>query len=256
MVNIANINFSYNNIFNVLEDISFDIDGNQFIAILGNNGAGKSTLLKCINGIYESQNGTVYISGENVLTLKKNEIAKRVAYVAQKNEGTGITVFEAVLLGRKPYIKWDASDEDIKIVNDIIDQMGLERFKTRYLDELSGGEIQKVMIARAIAQQPQLLLLDEPTSSLDPKNQHEVLAMVKKVAKTNNISVIMVIHDLNLALRYCDKFLFIKDKEVHSYGDSDIVSPECIEDVYEIPVMVEEYNSFKMVIPMPELKIG
>lgn len=256
MVKVTNINYSYNSLNNVLDDISFDIYENQFIAILGNNGAGKSTLLKCINGIFEPDQGMVCVSGENIYKMKKNDVAKKIAYVAQKNEGTGITVFEAILLGRKPYIKWDASNEDIDIVNEIIDQIGLNEYKLRYIDELSGGEIQKVMIARALAQQPKLLLLDEPTSSLDPKNQHEVLALVKNIAAKRNISVIMVIHDLNLALRYCDRFLFIKNKEIYAYGGAEIISSECIENVYEMPVIVEEYNNIKMVIPMPELKIG
>ena len=256
MVKVTNINYSYNKVNNVLKDISFDIKSNQFIAILGNNGAGKSTLLKCLNGIFESEKGSVLVSGENVFKLKSNEIAKKIAYVAQKNESSEITVYEAVLLGRKPYIKWDASQRDNEIVEELIEQMGLEEFKFRYIDELSGGELQKVMIARALAQQPKLLLLDEPTSSLDPKNQHEVLALIKKIAKMRNIAVVMVIHDLNLALRYCDRFLFIKNREIYAYGESDVVSPKCIEHVYEMPAHVEEYNNFKMVIPMPELKTG
>ncbi|RDU25120.1 ABC transporter ATP-binding protein [Anaerosacchariphilus polymeriproducens] len=251
MIKINNIDFSYSS-RKILENISFDILENNLIAILGNNGAGKSTLLKCINGINTLEKGTIYISGQDVLAMNRKEVAKRIAYVAQKNEGSRVTVFDTVLLGRRPYIKWDASDEDIKIVDKIIGQMGLEEFKLRYIDEISGGELQKVMLARALAQQPRLLLLDEPTSNLDPKNQYEVLSIVKNISKSNNIAVIIVIHDLNLALRYCDRFLFIKNKSVYSYGGIEVMTNDNIEFVYEMPVSVQSFNGVRMVIPMPQ----
>ena len=256
MIEIKNIEFSYKNTKKILDDITFDMKENHFIAILGNNGAGKSTLLKCINGINTSDNGTVAISGENVLTMHRREVAKRIAYVAQKNEGSRVTVFDTVLLGRKPYIKWDATDEDLKLVDEIIEQMGLNEFKLRYIDEISGGELQKVMLARALAQQPKLLLLDEPTSSLDPRNQYEVLSIIKNIAKNKNIAVIIVIHDLNLALRYCDRFLFIKNEKIYSYGDIQTMTADCIEHVYEMPVAVQDFNGIKIVIPLPEEKIS
>ncbi len=252
MIEINNIEFSYKNTKKILDDITFDMKENHFIAILGNNGAGKSTLLKCINGINTSEKGTVFISGKNVLKMHNREIAKRIAYVAQKNEGTRVTVFDTVLLGRKPYIKWDATEEDLKLVEKIIEQMGLSEYKLRYIDEISGGELQKVMLARALAQQPKLLLLDEPTSSLDPKNQYEVLSIIKNIAKKENIAVIIVIHDLNLALRYCDRFLFIKNEKIYSYGDIQTMTANCIEHVYEMPVAVEDFNGIKIVIPLPE----
>ena len=256
MIEIKNIEFSYRSEKKILDDITFDMKENHFIAILGNNGAGKSTLLKCLNGINISNKGTVLISGENVLTMHRREVAKRIAYVAQKNEGSRVTVFDTVLLGRKPYIKWDATEEDLKLVDDIIEQMGLNDFKLRYIDEISGGELQKVMLARALAQQPKLLLLDEPTSSLDPRNQYEVLSIIKNIAKTKNIAVIIVIHDLNLALRYCDRFLFIKNEKIYSYGDIHTMTADCIEAVYEMPVAVQEFNGIKIVIPLPEEKIS
>lgn len=256
MIEIKDIEFSYKNTKKILDEISFDLKENQFIAVLGKNGAGKSTLLKCINGIHALANGIVSISGENILNMHRREAAKRVAYVAQKNEGTRVTVFDTVLLGRKPYIKWDATDEDLKLVDEIIQQMGLNEYKLRYIDEISGGELQKVMLARALAQEPKLLLLDEPTSNLDPRNQYEVLSIIKNIAKRRNIAVIIVIHDLNLALRYCDRFLFIKNEKIYSYGDIQTMTEECIEHVYEIPVAVEEFNGIKIVIHLPEEQIS
>ncbi len=251
MIEIKNISFSYDT-RNILKDISFDIEDNQFIAILGNNGAGKSTLLKCLNGIYTSKGGTVYVSGQDTLVMHRSEVAKRIAYVAQKNEGSRITVFDTVLLGRKPYIKWDATKKDIDIVKIIIEQMELDKIQLKYIDEISGGELQKVMLARALAQQPKFLLLDEPTSSLDPRNQYEVLRIIRSIAKECGIAVAVVIHDLNLALRYCDKYLFLKGGHIYSYGGLDTMTPECLEAVYNMPAAIADYKGIKVVIPIPE----
>lgn len=253
MINIKNISFAYET-KKIIDEISFDIKDNQFIAILGNNGAGKSTLLKCLNGIYHTKGGSVYVSGEETLSMHRKEAAKRIAYVAQKNEGSRVSVFDTVLLGRKPYIKWDATKNDIEIVENIILQMELEKIKFRYIDEISGGELQKVMLARALAQQPKFLLLDEPTSSLDPRNQYEVLRIIRRISKELAISVAIVIHDLNLALRYCDKFLFLKDGSIFSYGGMETMTPECLRAVYNMPVSIIDYNGIKVVIPILEDK--
>ncbi|NCC87377.1 MAG: ABC transporter ATP-binding protein [Clostridia bacterium] len=251
MIEIKNISFAYDS-KKIIDEISFDIEDNQFIAILGNNGAGKSTLLKCINGIYHTKGGAVYVSGEETLSMHRREAAKRVAYVAQKNESSRVTVFDIVLLGRKPYIKWDATDDDIEIVKNIIRQMELENIQLRYIDEISGGELQKVMLARALAQQPKFLLLDEPTSSLDPRNQYEVLRSIRKIAKEWGIAVAIVIHDLNLALRYCDKYLLLKDGNIFSYGGVETMTPECLEIVYNMPIEIQDYHGIKVAIPIPE----
>lgn len=249
MIEVSALEFEYKHNKKILEDIKFDIDKGQCLAILGNNGAGKSTMLKCLNKIISPNCGNVYVDKIDILKLKQFEIAKQIAYVAQKNESSRFTVFDAILLGRKPYIKLAPTEQDIKIVSDIIERMNLTQFSLRYIDELSGGELQKVMLARALAQQPKVLLLDEPTSNLDLKNQLEVLKVVQEIAKKENISVIIVIHDLNLALRYCDRFLFLKNKNVYAYGGHEIISRENIEDVYNVPVDIKEYNGQKIIIP-------
>jgi len=168
--------------------------------------------------------------------------------VAQKNEISHITVFDAVLMGRKPYIKWTISQNDINICDTVIDQMGMSDFKLRYVNELSGGELQKVMLARALVQQPKLMLLDEPTNNLDPKNQHEMLAMVRSFAKEHDISVLIVLHDISLAMRYCDKFLFMKSGEVYQYGGESVITKETIYDVYGIESTIAKVNGRKMVV--------
>jgi ABC-type cobalamin/Fe3+-siderophores transport system ATPase subunit len=164
--------------------------------------------MKCIDHIYPAQGGAVLVDGRNISSMTKNVMAQNIAYVPQQSASAGMTVFDAVLLGRKPYIKWDATSEDREIVCDILSRRKLDGFALRSVSTLSGGEAQKVLLARALAQEPKLLLLDEPTSSLDPRNQHEVLQSVRKIARDHHICVALIIHDLNLAIRYCDRFIF------------------------------------------------
>lgn len=256
MVEISNITFAYDKgSRNILEDVSFDIQQNECIAILGNNGAGKSTLLKCIDRICPAEKGVVLVDSQNVFKMTKTVMAQNIAYVPQNNNSNNMTVFDSILLGRKPYIKWDATSEDRQIVCDIIQKMTLDDFALRNVSELSGGEVQKVMLARALAQEPKLLLLDEPTSNLDPRNQHEVLRIVKKIAQEHNISVAIVIHDLNLAIRYCDRFVFLKDSCVFSYGGLETMTSENIEEVYEMHVHIIDYMGIPVIVPFPDEKV-
>lgn len=250
MLEINGLDFGYRTNRKILNQIKLDVNNGEFVAILGNNGAGKSTMLKCINKIIAPQNGSVLINETDILKMNRLEIAKNTAYVAQKSEGSRITAYDAILLGRKPYIKLAPKKEDYDLVEEIIETMGLQDFSLRYIDELSGGELQKVMIARALAQEPKVLLLDEPTSCLDLKNQLEVLKLISNITRQNNIAVVIVIHDLNLALRYCDRFLFLKDSQVFCYGGMDVMTPETIGAVYQVPVAVESYQNKKVVIPL------
>lgn len=256
MVEVSDITFAYNpNGSNIVEDISFAIEKNQCIAILGNNGAGKSTLLKCMDRICPAQKGAVFVDSQNVYKMRKNMMAQNIAYVPQNNESINMTVFDTILLGRKPYIKWDATSEDRQIVWDIMRKMQLEEFALRNVWQLSGGELQKVMLARALAQEPKLLLLDEPTSNLDPRNQHEVLQRVKEIAQEHDICVAIIIHDLSLAIRYCERFIFLKDAQVFAYGGLEVMTPENIEEVYRIHVHIIEYMGIPVVVPFPDEKV-
>jgi len=232
----------------VLNDVGFEAEAGEVVAILGNNGAGKSTLITCINKIQTPKSGKVFVGGQDFFELSRNERARCMSYVAQKSEAHQITVFDAILLGRKPYIKWALSDEDIDKCNAVIEHMGLEDFKLRAIDELSGGELQKVMLARALVQEPQVLLLDEPTSNLDPKNQHAVLSFVQDVARQHQITVLVVLHDVSHALRYCDKFLLLQSGEVYSYGDEASVTEKAIFDIYGVKSSIVCINGHKVVI--------
>jgi len=247
MIEIANVSFSYGK-SEAVKDVSFNVEFGECVGVLGKNGSGKSTLITCLNKIRTPKAGSVYINNQDLLKMNRLETARHISYVAQKNEISQITVFDSVLLGRKPYIKWAVSQKDIDICDETIDKLGLSEFKLRYVDELSGGELQKVMLARALVQQPKLMLLDEPTSNLDPKNQYEMLAIVQSITATQNISAVIVLHDISLALRYCNKFLFIKNGEVYKYGDDSIVTAETINAVYDVDCTIEVINGRKIVI--------
>ncbi|MBP1908703.1 ABC transporter ATP-binding protein [Methanolobus bombayensis] len=234
----------------VLKEIKFELKRNEILSILGPNGVGKTTLLKCMNAILKPKRGTVLIEDEDVLKLEQIEIARRLGYVPQRCEPARLTAFDAILLGRMPHIKWNITTEDVMIVEDTIKKLNLDEMALRYIDELSGGELQKVGIARAIAQNPKLLLLDEPTSSLDLKNQLEILDTVKEVVKKENVSAIMTMHDLNLAFRYSDKFLFLKNGTIFAAGRIEDVTSDTIREVYGVPVTIQNYQEVSVVIPV------
>lgn len=247
MIEVKSISFSYGKT-PILSDVSFCAEAGECVGILGNNGAGKSTLITCISGINRPASGEVCIDGRLVREMSRNTLAGSVAYVAQRSEMSHATVFDCVLLGRKPYIRWGASQEDLDLCAEMIQRVGLEALQLRSVDELSGGELQKVMLARALVQQPKVLLLDEPTSNLDPKNQYEMMALVRQIAKEKGITVLIVIHDLNLALRYCDRFFFLKDGHGYRCGGMEIVDRETIETVYGISARIAEIDDRKIVI--------
>lgn len=248
MIETEKIEFAYRGDQEVLREITFDLGPGHCLALLGNNGAGKSTLLKCLNRILEPNAGIVMVCGQNVCKMKRNRIARNIAYVDQQNEANQLTVFDSVLIGRKPYIRMEPTDRDMQITRDAIRRMELDEYALRYMNELSGGELQKVVLARALTQQPKVLLLDEPTASLDLYNQHEVMRTISEIAREDNILVIVVIHDLNLAVRYCDRFLFIKDGGVYRFGDSSILTDEVVSAVYNIPVKIRELDGQTLVI--------
>lgn len=249
ILSVRGVTFSYSSHV-VLQDVNFAVEKGDCLAVLGTNGVGKSTLLKCINKILKPQQGVILVNKDEVQRMSRLDVAKRMGYVSQRQENGGFTVFDAVMLGRKPHIKWDVSATDLAVVQKIIELMGFESFALRYLDELSGGELQKVVIARALAQEPDLLLLDEPTSNLDLRNQLEVLKIIKEVVRDRRMAAIVTMHDLNLALRFADKFLFLKEGSVFAAGGLEVMTPENIEQVYDVPVTVERFQTIPVIVPL------
>lgn len=249
MLSVAGIEFSYNR-HPVVKDIGFQLDSGMILGILGVNGAGKSTLLKCLNKVLAPRKGSVILNHEEILSMKGTEIAKRMAYMPQKYSEDSLTVFDAVLLGRKPHIRWTTTAKDFQIVENILFSMKLDSFALRPVNSLSGGEMQKVVIARALAQEPKVLLLDEPTSNLDVKNQFEVMGMIRRIVKERELSAVVSIHDLNLAFRFADIFLMMKHHQVYRLIHKKDVSPEMIRDVYGIKVSLTEIEGHMVVVPL------
>jgi iron complex transport system ATP-binding protein len=249
LIDVAGLHFSYG-ARSVLKEIEFQLAEGELLAILGPNGAGKTTLLKCLNAIVRPQRGSINIGSRDLYRLRPNEIALAIGYVPQRIDRAQLTVFDAVLLGRKPYIRWRAKESDLKIVESALRHLGLEEMALRHLDHLSGGELQKVAIARALVQEPSLLLLDEPTSALDLKSQVEVLDMIRSVVDGHKIGAVMTMHDLNTALRYADRFLFLKQGEVRAFCGRDQVTAAIVEDVYGVPVHIQDVQGCPVVVPL------
>lgn len=248
MMQVRNLSFHYKGCPEVLKQISFDLEPGQFLAILGNNGVGKSTLLKCFNHILKPDSGEVLLDGENLLIQSPREVAQQVAFVSQSVPNTQMTVHDVVMLGRRPYMKWGFTEQDHTIVHDAMHRLDVEQIRGRFLNQLSGGEKQKVMLARAMAQRPKVLLLDEPTSALDIQNQHGVLKMVRDICHKDHMIAVVVIHDLNLALQFCDRFLLLKDGQVYRHGDYKILDSTALKEVYGVDAKVVEIEDRHMVL--------
>lgn len=248
MMEVKNISYHYHGGGEVLKDVNFTLEQGQFLAILGNNGVGKSTLLKCLNKILKADSGELLLDGESILQMSNHQVSRRIAFVSQTVPNTQMTVHDVVMLGRRPYMKWGFTEKDHQIVHSAMERLNLESLRGRFLNQLSGGERQKVMLARALAQEPKLLLLDEPTSSLDIHNQYQVLEIVRELCHHDGLTAVVVIHDLNLALRFCDQFLLLRQGQVYANGDYRILTPEALKAVYQIDGRVVEVENQKMVL--------
>ncbi len=245
----TDIEFSYEKGGKVLKEIDLELDEGEIMAVIGPNGSGKSTLLKCLDNILEPESGEVYLDGSPIDAYQRTDLSKKIGYVPQVEEKSfPKTVFDTVLMGRKPYISWKPSEKDLTVVKDLLEELGLKDIAMRDVHELSGGQRQKVFIARALAQRPDILLLDEPTNSLDLKHQLEVLDIIKNQTE-EGIGVIMAIHDLNMAVRYSDEITMLKDGEIYESGDREIITSEKIENVYEVKVHIGEHEGWMIVTP-------
>jgi iron complex transport system ATP-binding protein len=246
---VNGINFAYRS-KSVLNDVSFTVNADDLVSVLGPNGVGKTTLIKCINKVLTPKTGSVQIEGSDLHSMSKKDIAKNIGYVAQKSETSKTTVFDSVLLGRKPHFEWDVTEKDIRLAGRVLRLLGLDGLALKYIDEISGGEYQLVQIARVLVQQPKVILLDEPTSSLDLSNQHMIMHLIRNIVKKNHMAAIMIIHDLNLAIRHSDKFIMMKEGKVYSAGSHEIITPENIKAVYNIEAYVESVRGIPVVIPI------
>ena len=219
---------------NILKGINIEVDNKEVVGIIGPNGSGKSTLLKCIYRVLKPNDGAILLDSVDIKDMPVKESSKRLAVLSQHNNyNFDFTVKDIVLMGRSPHKKFMERDnkEDYNIVNEALKKVDMLEFKDRCFQSLSGGEQQRVILARALAQQPQCLILDEPTNHLDIKYQLQLMRIVKNL----NIEVIAAIHDLNIAAMYCDKIYVLKDGQVIKYGNpKDVLTKELIKEVYEV----------------------
>lgn len=246
---VNGIAFSYGSV-RVLDGVSFAVKVDEVVSILGPNGVGKTTLIKCIDKVIKPASGCVSIDGADLHRMSKKDIAKNVGYVAQRSETSKTTVFDSVLLGRKPHFDWNATEKDVRLAGRVIHLLGLDGLALKYVDEISGGEYQLVQIARVLVQQPKVILLDEPTSSLDLSNQHMIMHLIRNIVKKNHMAAIMIIHDLNLAIRHSDKFVLMKEGRIFAVGGHEVITPENIKEVYNIDAYVEKVRGIPVVIPI------
>ncbi len=249
MLNVANIRVGYRKEQLVLEDLGFSLAPGRILAILGPNGAGKTTLLRCINAIIKPRAGKVLVDNADIFHMSPEDIARRLGYVAQRNETGRMTVFDAVLLGRKPHIRLRTTKDDLSKAGAALEQLGLQHLALRHLNELSGGEVQKVCIARALAQEPRIFLLDEPTASLDLRNQMDVLHTVRSLVRGRRMGAVITMHDVNLALRFADAFLLLRDGRIAYHGQSDELTADMVQHVYGLAVELLWHRGFPVVIP-------
>lgn len=223
---------------NILKGINIEVDNKEVVGIIGPNGSGKSTFLKCIYRVLKPSDGAILLDKVDIKDMTVKESSKRLAVLSQHNNyNFDFTVKDIVLMGRSPHKKFMERDnkEDYDIVNDALKKVEMLEFKDRSFQSLSGGEQQRVILARALAQQPQCLILDEPTNHLDIKYQLQLMRIVKNL----NIEVIAAIHDLNIAAMYCDKIYVLKDGEIIKYGNpKEVLTQKLIKEVYEVDAEV------------------
>lgn len=233
-INIENLSIRISE-KNILEDINLEIY-EPFTAIIGPNGAGKSTLLKSICQSISPSSGTILFNGKNLSDLKKNELAKLRAFVSAEEiiNNEMLNVNQYISFGRSPYQNWFGSftNNDYEIIEKVIEQTGVKDLKYKNINELSSGEKQRVQISRALAQEPKLLLLDEPTSHLDIKFQIDIMKLLKQIS-SSGVKVIAILHDLNLAASFCDKCILLKKGKLIKYGSPEnIFNSETLENLF------------------------
>ena len=248
---IQDICFSYGS-HSVLKGVSMEVAPGHILSIVGPNGSGKSTLLRCLARVLKPQGGSVFLDGREVAQINSRELAKLLGYVPQTmGEVFSFTVLETVLMGRKPHLNWGVAQKDLTVVAQVMKFMNLDKLAQRQMEQLSGGQKQKVFIARALAQEPQVFLFDEPTSSLDIRHQLEVLEIVRELASQQKRQVVMVLHDLNLAARYSDQMVMLKDGLIFAAGQpGDVLTTDNVRDVYGVEASIEESSLGPYVLPL------
>ncbi len=254
-ITVQGVTFSYRSNPSLL-GVSLELKDSEVLGLIGPNGSGKTTLLKCINKILEPKQGSILLEGQAVKKMSRLEVAKHIGYVPQSAvvDPEGIPVFEIVLMGRRPHISWQGSEKDNEKVWGALKILNIEHIAMRNFYELSGGEQQRVLIARSLAQEAKVLLLDEPTSNLDIRHQLEVMDLTHKLVLNEKLSAAIAIHDLNLASRFCDRIVMMHDGQIFAIGNAaSVLTAENIRLVYGVEVEINYSRSSPYIIPIAPL---
>lgn len=250
---VKNLNFYYGK-RKILNNLSFSMGNGCICGLLGPNGSGKTTLLDCINGLNKPKSGEITVSKESIYNMDRKELAKKMSRVPQQtNIVFPFKVIELVVMGKAPYLEnWESPGrQDYERATTLLDSLGVETLAERPFNKISGGEKQMVLIARAIFQNAEIMLLDEPTAHLDYKNQFIILDLITKVAKKNNLTVIITLHDPNLAMHCCDEIVMLKKGEIVSWGKtSEILKSDLLSKMYDMDISVDFVsNGTQVIIP-------
>ncbi|MDV9762193.1 ABC transporter ATP-binding protein [Clostridioides difficile] len=237
MLKTNNLSVGYNNKV-VISNINVEVKNGEILCLLGSNGAGKTTLLRSLSKLISPIKGEIYLNGVNINCISRKALSKKMALVlTNRLLGDLMTVQDIVNIGRYPYTGFfgSLSKKDLIMVDEALESVDALHLKKRYFDELSDGEKQKVLVARALVQEPEIIILDEPTTHLDIKHRLELINILKKLSKEKSISVILSLHEIDIALKSCDKVALIKNNKVIAYGQpEDVVDEDIINSLYEL----------------------
>ncbi len=256
-IDATTISYSYGNL-PILENLSFSVPKGDFFIVIGPNGSGKTTLMKVISGLLTHQKGNLKILNRPIESYTRKELARTIAFVPQTTSvDFPFTVMEVVLMGRSPHLGMLGleKEEDLEAANQALVFTGVNHLANRKVDQLSGGEQQRVFIARAICQEPQIMLLDEPTTSLDLAHQSRVMDLMEKLKKEKGVTIVMVSHDVNLAAMYGDRLILLKEGQIISAGlPAEVLTYRTLEEAYGCTLLVDEspIGKFPRVTLVPE----
>ncbi len=245
-INLQNISVNYEDNV-VLKHVDLEVQKGEFISILGRNGSGKSTIIKAINQSTKVNSGKVLLLNEEINRISKRKLAQKIAYLLQFNSLIeNITVYDYVAYGRTPFKKvlQGLNHKDDEIIMNSLEKTGLLSFKNRRLNQLSGGEKQRVYLAMCLAKQPEIIILDEPTNHLDIKYQYDLLKLIKKINQEQSVTVICVLHDLNQAIKFSDRLVMLKSGSVHQIGTiNECITKQNIYDVFGVNAEIHQEDS-------------
>lgn len=247
MIRTQNLNYSLKS-KQIVKQITMQAQDGEITAIIGPNGAGKTTFLKLLRDFLPKQSGEIYLAGKALEVYNNKELSKLISYLPQTTKAVACSVEDCVLLGRKPHMRFFPSKKDYQKCEHIMQELELTKFREKNVLNLSGGELQKVLIARSLVQESDILFLDEPINHLDIKNQLEIMDIAYNMTKQRGITTFVVLHDLNLAFKYADQILLLKNGENIFYGSKEELDAKTLSDAYHVEIDLIEHKGVRKVL--------